>query len=41
MILGDIFVKSGKSFQSLVVDGKKLSMYDVVLFEVNKFVVIS
>ena len=27
----DIFIKSEKSFQSLVVDGKKLSLYDVVL----------
>ena len=29
--VGDIFIKSGRLFQSLVVDGKKLSMYDVVL----------
>ena len=27
----DIFIKSGRSFQSLVEDGIKLSMYDVVL----------
>ena len=26
----DIFIKSGRSFQSLVEDGIKLSMYDVL-----------